>query len=164
MKQKEVWRDIKDYEGLYQVSNHGNVKSLKYGKNRILKPALDSVGYYMVNLCNGKFHSYSIHKLVAIAFLNHKPCGYKIVVDHKDFNKTNNHLSNLRLISARENTNQIHLKSTSKYCGVSWQKVTKKWRAFIRINNKNKNLGSFNDELEASNAYQLALSKLKIYE
>ncbi len=166
----EVFKDIPGYEGLYQVSNHGRVKSLerkefasyrdKLVKERILKSGMDSIGYLNVTLCNGKRKTYSVHQLVAMAFLNHKPCGLKLVVDHKDFDIKNNHLSNLRLKSHRENTNRKHLKGTSKYTGVSWKKDRKNWSAQITINSKVKYLGGFTDELEASRAYEIALKEV----
>ena len=156
----EIWKAIEGFED-YQVSNDGRVKSLKWGKEKILKPFKDGGGYYMVTLQkDNKKVTKKIHKLVSIAFLHHKPCGYKLVINHKDFNKQNNNIDNLEIISARENTNQKHLKSSSQYVGVHWDKDTKKWRAQIRINGKTKHLGLFINESYASNAYQNKLKKL----
>lgn len=89
----EIWRDIKDYENLYQVSNLGNVKSLRNGK--ILKPSMTTKKeYFGVSLCkNGKPKRFVIHRLVAIAFIDN-PLNYP-VVNHKDNDKTNNNVSNL---------------------------------------------------------------------
>jgi hypothetical protein len=95
-----------------------------------------------------------------MSFLGHKPCGYKLVVNHIDFNKLNNNLVNLEIITNRENCNKKHLKSSSKYVGVAWCKASKKWRAMIDINNKSNYLGLYNTELEASNAYQNKLLSL----
>lgn len=162
---KEQFKDIKGYEGLYQVSNFGNVKSLQRKgslKGRILKPGLSTRGYLMVILHTNAFRKARlIHQLVAEAFLNHTPNGMKIVVDHLDFDRINNHVDNLRLISNRENTNQKHMKSTSKYVGVHWYKLTKKWRARIHVNGKRKHIGYYTDELVASKAYQNELAKIK---
>lgn len=160
---QEIFKNIPGYKGLYQVSNHGRVKSLaRKGciKDRILKPGTNKGGYSVVVLCNGFKKTHQVHKIVAITFLNHKPCGHKLVVDHKDFDRTNNHLSNLRLITPRENTNQKHLKSSSTYTGVCWDKARKKWLSAIKIEGKNKHLGYFIDELDASNAYQKELMKI----
>ncbi len=166
----EIWKDIFGYEGLYQISNFGNVKSLKrislmrnkyqfIKKEKILKPCLDNVGYYNVNLYKNNFQkTFKIHKLVAIAFLNHTPCGYKLVVNHKNFIKTDNKLENLEIITSRENTNLQHIKSSSKYTGVSWHKNIKKWQSYIKINNKLIYLGVFENEIDAHNEYQ---NKLK---
>tara|TARA_R110000772_G_scaffold261421_2_gene379897 strand:+ start:1536 stop:2015 length:480 start_codon:yes stop_codon:yes gene_type:complete len=156
----EIWKDIKDYEGLYQVSNLGRVKSLKFGKERILSAATNATGYSLVALCNGKTKAITAHQLVAMAFLNHKPCGYKLVVDHINTIKTDNRLENLQVITHRQNCTKDK-KGTSKYTGVHWCKPRNKWRAEIRINGKTKYLGSFKSELEASEAYQLKLETIK---
>lgn len=165
----EVWKDIPEYEGLYQVSNLGNVRSLdrvcsrgRKLKGKVLKAAFCSAGYFGVALSkNGKGKTITIHKLVAYAFLNHKPCGYKLVVNHIDINRENNNLYNLEIITQRENTNQKHIKSSSKYTGVYWNKSTKKWRSNIRINGRKKHLGYFTDEKEAAQSYQNELNKIK---
>ena len=154
----EQFKNIKGYEGLYQVSNLGRVKSLKYGRERLLNAGLDGKGYLHVNLYrNKKPQTLKVHKLVAIAFLNHKPCGHKSVVNHKDFNKLNNVIENLEIVSQRENANQKHLKSTSKYVGVSWDKTRSKWRSQISENGINNILGYFVNEQDASDAYQEVL-------
>ena len=165
----EVWRDIPEYVGLYQVSNLGNVRSLQRVdsrgrklKGRVLKAALCSPTYIGVGLCkDGKSKTITVHKLVAYAFLNHKPCGYELVVNHIDTNPTNNNLNNLEITTQRKNTNRKHINSSSKYVGVSWHKKSKKWQAAIRINNKQKYLGLFENEKEASQAYINKLNKIK---
>ena len=89
--EKEIFRDVKGYEGLYQVSNFGNVKSLeridnynRLVKEKILKPYTDKVGYLHVVLCNnGKMKSFLVHRLVAMVFLpNPDPNNYT-EVNHK---------------------------------------------------------------------------------
>lgn len=162
---KEIWNDVADYEGAYKVSNLGRVSSLKYGKIRILSNNLVSTGYYHVSLSlSGVVKNKAVHQLVAASFLNHKPDGTrKLVVNHIDFDKSNNSLYNLEVITHRENSNKKHIKSTSKYVGVHWDKSKTKWIASIRVNYKSHNLGRFNNEEDASKAYQSALKKLKIY-
>lgn len=103
----EIWKNIDGYEGLYQVSNLGNVKSLNYnktGKERILKPGTDKCGYRLVGLFkNGKLKFFTIHRLVANSFLenpDHKP-----EVNHKDEDKTNNCVENLEWMTRKENNN-----------------------------------------------------------
>ena len=156
---KEEFRPVPGYEGYYEVSNFGNVKSLT--NDKILKPCLGSRGYYMVRVYkDNKGNTMSIHVLVAMAFLGHKPDGYKIVVDHIDNNKLNNHVSNLQLISNRENTSKDKKNGTSKYTGVTWYNASNKWLAQIAINSKKKNLGLFETEDEAHEAYQKALKML----
>lgn len=157
----EEYRSIKGYED-YQISNLGNVKSFKRGKERVLKPRTHPVGYLVVNLYkeNNK-KTFYIHKLVAMAFLNHQPCGYKLVVNHIDFDPLNNNVNNLEITTQRENTNKKHIKGSSRYIGVCWHKNYNKWTAKIYVNGKNKHLGYFTDELKASEAYQLALNSVK---
>ena len=108
----EVWKDIKGYEGRYQVSNMGRVKSLErtfidktgrkqHIKERILKPRTDKDGYLRVDLHNSKAKRFAIHRLVCEAFHENpenKPC-----VNHIDENKTNNIASNLEWCTVAEN-------------------------------------------------------------
>ena len=90
----EQWRDIEGFDGLYQVSNQGRVKSLKYGKEKILKGVKSCNGYLTVGLCkDGKEVRKYIHRLVAEAFL---PNPQNLPqVNHKDEDKTNNCVENL---------------------------------------------------------------------
>lgn len=89
---KEEWKDIKGYEGLYQISNKGRVRSTR--NNIILKPIISDKGYYRVDLSkNGNKDRVRIHRLVAQAFIPN-PNNYP-VINHKDENKSNNCVSNL---------------------------------------------------------------------
>ena len=90
----EIWRDIEGYKGLYQVSNKGRVKSLYKGSERILRPGIESSGYYNIILCNDSVRkTFRLHRLVAEAFI---PNPYnKPQVNHKDENKKNNCVENL---------------------------------------------------------------------
>ena len=100
----EIWRDIEGYEGLYQVSNKGRVKSLLGPCERILKPGIDTSGYLLVKLCkNGVALSKRIHRLVAQAFI---PNPHNLPqVNHKDENKLNNCVNNLEWIRHIDNCN-----------------------------------------------------------
>lgn len=117
---KEIWRPVVGYEGLYEVSNHGRVKSLNYNKRkgeiRILKEKLAGRGYHSVCLVKGNEKKYKyIHKLVAEAFIPN-PNNYQ-QVNHKDEDKTNNFVyvnidgtidiekSNLEWCTAKYNSN-----------------------------------------------------------
>lgn len=157
----EIWKDIVGYEGHYQVSGFGNVKSLKYSKEKLLKPRYDGKGYFHVNLCKcGKHKNRKIHQLVAEAFLGHTPDGYNgLIIDHKNNIKSDNRVENLQITTARHNTSKDR-KGSSKYTGVSWYKRSSKWTAQIQINGKLKYLGAFTNEIEASNAYQQSIKKL----
>jgi hypothetical protein len=95
-----------------------------------------------------------IHRIVSAVFLDYKFMQHKLVVDHIDSNKQNNHLNNLRLISHRENTSKEKSIKSGFPPGVTFRKTTKKYITQIQINNKRINLGSFNTIEEASQAYQ----------
>lgn len=102
---EEVWKDIKGYEDLYQVSNLGNVKSLNYnntGKSKLLKLCFDKYGYLQVGLCKNKKHKiYRVHRLVAITFIPN-PMNYP-VVNHIDEIKENNNVENLEWCTVKYN-------------------------------------------------------------
>ncbi len=93
----EIWKDIKGFEGKYQISNFGNVKNLNYyrkGIVKILKPIKHNSGYNAINLSfKGKNKQYLIHRLVAETFIPN-PNKYEFV-NHKDENKRNNKVENL---------------------------------------------------------------------
>jgi len=155
----ENWKDIVGYEGLYQISNFGNVKRIYFDKEKMLNLTLNNRSYLRICLSkNGIKKTKQVHQLVAMAFKNHIPCGMKFVINHIDYNKLNNREDNLEIVTNRENTNRKHLKSSSKYTGVYWNNNTKKWQSAIKINNKTKYLGAYENEIIASNAYELALT------
>lgn len=123
----EIWRPVKGYEGLYQVSNLGRFKSLahstvskngtlkKFGE-KILSPSLSNNGYVRPVLMNGVVKKYyKGHRLVAQAFLGDID-GFDI--NHKDGNKQNNVVSNLEIVTRKENINHAYknkLTSANKY-------------------------------------------------
>ena len=160
----EEFRDIIGYEGLYQISNFGNVKSLgndKTKKEKNLKPRLNKHGYYQVSLSKFNLSStFLVHQLVAVAFLNHIPCGHDLVIDHCNNIKSDNRLENLQIVTQRYNTCKVKINNSSKYKGVSWHKSSKKWMSRILLDNKTIHLGSFKCELAAALAYQNKLKTL----
>lgn len=99
---KEIWKDIKEYEGIYQVSNLGKVKRVK--TNRVLKGCKDKGGYLRVNLSkNSVTSTNTLHRLVAEAFIpntDNKP-----EVNHIDEDKTNNRVDNLEWSTRKDNLN-----------------------------------------------------------
>lgn len=104
MQPNEVWKDIQGYEGLYQISNLGRVKSLPRGnkKERIRVPRASNNGYlYMVLSKENKAHTIRIHKEVAKAFIPN-PLNLKSV-NHKNLDKTDNRLCNLEWMSMMDN-------------------------------------------------------------
>lgn len=104
MMNKEIWKDIPNYEGLYQVSNLGYIKKIWKSKDTICKPSFDSHGYKQIVLTkNNKRKLYKVHRLVALAFINN-PNNYE-ELNHKDENKTNNEVSNLEWCDRKYNCN-----------------------------------------------------------
>jgi hypothetical protein len=111
----EIWKDIKGYEGLYQVSNEGRVKALnrvvksRWGtpkplKAKEIREVVDSLGYSRLSLCqDGKVKAHKIHRLVAEAFLIGEG-----QINHIDGNKQNNHVSNLEFCTQQENNIHAH--------------------------------------------------------
>lgn len=171
MNDKEIWKDIPGYEGSYQISSFGNIKSLerivkRNGhslriKPKIISKCIDKTGYYHAGLwSNNKRKEVKLHKLVAIVFLGHNPSGYDKIIDHINNNPLDNRVENLRIVSCRQNSSNHKKTYSSKYVGVHWHKKHKKWNANILIGSKRKYLGSFNNEYDAHLAYQKALSKL----
>lgn len=131
---EEVWKDIPQYEGLYQVSNLGRVKSLDRKviqwnrfknieviyKGKILKPKTTNRGYLQIGLTkNNKTKNFNIHRLVAVVFL--KDYDENLTVDHIDCDKENNKVENLRMVTIKENIqlsykNKLHkLRKVGKY-------------------------------------------------
>lgn len=116
---QEIWKDIKEYEGLYQISNFGNVRSVDrvvrcntgYAniKGKLLKPTLTKKGYYKASLSkNSKEKKFFIHRLVALHFLEN-PFN-KEQINHIDGNKINNRYDNLEFCTNYEN--YVHAKRT----------------------------------------------------
>jgi len=146
---QEIWKDVIGYEGLYRISDYGNVYSVK--TNKVMKPWLagNSTKYYNVTLSNNKeTKRVRNHRLVAEHFIDN-PLNRE-QVNHIDGNPINNHVSNLEWVSNRENQSHRFLRSgnkTSKYVGVYFS--GKKWRADIKIKGKKIALGSFDTEEDA---------------
>ena len=145
---EEIWKDIIDYEGTYQVSNFGNIK----GYNGLRKPD-NSNGYSKLTLhLNSKKHKFYAHRLVAIHFIpnpNNLP-----QVNHKDGDKFNNHIDNLEWVSRIENMCHAKkfIKKSSIYTGVYWSTGKSKWIAEIGINYKHIYIGRFDSEEDAYKA------------
>ncbi|MBT5090793.1 MAG: hypothetical protein HOM76_00070 [Flavobacteriaceae bacterium] len=118
----ENWKNVKGYEGIYKVSDLGRVKSLtrsRVSEDRILNPSYNRDGYQKVVLSvDGVQKTVTIHSLVAEAFLGHKRDGLLStgVVNHLDENKANNVLSNLEVVTQRENV--IHSRTKLRPSGL----------------------------------------------
>jgi hypothetical protein len=163
---EEVWVDIKNHEGLYKISNLGRIKSLQRvvytpglnsknnlatRKEKILKPTVNSSGYYCVRLLDndGVRKNYKLHRLIASAFI---PNLHNLdVVNHKDFNILNNSIDNLEWVSIREN-NCHKIKQNKEKVGVYKLSTCNRYVSQIVFNGKNKYLGIFKTEDEAYDA------------
>ena len=168
---EEIFNPIKDYEGLYEVSNYGIVKSLCRTvtrvdgrtmriKEKLLKLIKNNNGYYNVHLCkNGKMKFALLHQLVWDNFTEMvTPKGFEI--DHIDGNKLNNCIDNLQLLSHRENCAKGWQQLETKYpTGVSWNKNEQRFIAQIQLSGVLKKLGYFDNVDDASEAYKIELNK-----
>lgn len=142
----EIWKNVKDYEGLYQVSNLGRVKRVSY--NKILKPSCNKYGYLIVGLYkNGKSKSHYIHRLVANEFItnpNNLPC-----INHMDENKFNNTVENLEWCTHKYNSNygtaakRMGIKHRKKVIQISLSgKIINVWNSIIdAVKKTNTNYG-----------------------
>lgn len=140
----EIWKEIIGVDGSFVINDSGVIKNLSTNKIHLGSLAR---GYKQINLLtNGKYKTYMVHRLVAKAFLT--SYDEKLMVNHIDFNKSNNHISNLEMVTNREN--QCHsFKLKNKYIGVSYHSKYNIWTAQIMINGKLKYIGRFKSELEA---------------
>jgi|APGre2960657373_1045057.scaffolds.fasta_scaffold103539_2 hypothetical protein len=172
---EEIWKEVLGYEGLYEVSNLGRVrsvdryvrsgglysdefdKSLKKGKMLNCSPT--KRGYTRVSLSKeSKTQQIMIHRLVAIAFLD--PVDGKLNVNHINGIKTDNRVSNLEFVNQRENVLHAKIYTMGKDCPfVSYLKKYDRYESSIIINGKAKKLGRFKTEEEAYNSYVKALEE-----
>lgn len=160
-------RPIPGMEGFYDVCSNGHVYSLKrkfVPKERLLSQYDDRDGYMMVCLRPpGPKLTTGVHRLMGIAFGLVDANDPHQTVDHKDTNKQNNLLSNLRRASRRQQ--QMHggaLRKNNKsgYRGVSRRREGGKWTAQIRNKGKKKHLGLFTCKIEAAKAYDAAAREM----
>lgn len=170
----EVWKHIPSLKN-YMISNLGRVKSidryvnhnkggLKIVRGRIVKQGFRGKYLKFATCENNIKKNLMVHQNVAIAFLNHIPCGHKIVVDHINNIRGDNRVKNLQLITSRENVSKDRIGATSTFTGVyreSKERVNgEKWQSRI-FYGKDIYLGSFDTQEEASNYYQDALKAIE---
>ena len=169
----ETWKWIIGFEGGYEISTDGNVRSVDrtiihkntthFLRSQTMKQSLDKSGYLKFTIrLNGVRKTAFTHREMGNAFLMKDYSKQGLDVNHKDLDKTNNKRTNLELITERGNT--VHyresIKHSSRYTGVSWRKQNRKWRASIIINKEQVHLGYFLNEEDASIAYQNKLKSI----
>lgn len=151
----EVWKPVVGYNGLYEVSSLGRIKSLpKKGvpTEKILKPNIPGGKlYYAIGLTdNGVKKTFSVHRLVLSAFVGESD----LHVNHKNLDSFDNHLENLEYVTRRENTNHSYGFRTTGLTGVSKKHYKNgKYISMISINGKKEYLGQFDTPEEASQVY-----------
>jgi hypothetical protein len=166
----ETFKQIPGYEGLYEVSDLGNVKSIgrfiksgsksrekqvRWQNDKILVLSIGVNGYKVVNLRkDNKTKCIYVHRLIADSFIQ-KLLG-DLQVDHINGDRTNNTLDNLRVISAQNNIRNSKKRKgnyTSEYKGVCFDKTRNKFKVEITIDGKCKSIGRFINEKDAALAY-----------
>lgn len=160
---QEEWKPIKGYEGLYEISNFGRVKS---SSGIIKKTSHTTRGYENISLNKmGDQKSIMVHLLVWDYFGDRPRDGRKLQVDHIDNNKSNNHINNLQLLTPRENSAKRIVQLGRKQnlpLGVCTSSKNR-FRAKIKIGQTNIYLGQFKTPEDASEAYKKALENIKKY-
>lgn len=167
----EIWKDIPGFEGFYQVSNFGKIRSKWRNRHysvsysyRIIKGCYsNTTGYITVSLrnLNGDKRQETVHRLVAESFL-HKESG-KEYIDHIDTNRTNNAVSNLRWVTAKENSNNP---LTLKKCSIASIKKAKRGGAngnavAVYVYDLNKKLlSTFSSAIEAATYFNVKYSRV----
>lgn len=156
----ELWQPIDGYDK-YEVSTFGRVRSnYKNGKTKTLSLRKNTNNYYQVSLCRDSYaKNFDVHRLVAQTFIPN-PEGKKCV-DHKNNNRLDNNINNLRWATVAENqyNRSITKTKTSGTKGVYYNKPTHNWRALITINGISKHLGLFDDIEDAIKARREASKK-----
>ena len=149
---EETWLPIPGWESLYEVSDQGRIRGLRYG--RVLKPRLDAYGYLIFELHAGrpaKPTTVKVHRIVAMAFHGPAPVG-KPEVDHKNRDRTDNRSTNLRWSSVPDNRVPARCKSRSGMFGVRYQESKRQWQAYATVQRKFKSLGYFATAEDAAEA------------
>jgi len=147
---KELWKPVKGFESVYQISNHGRLKSFKSDKKgRILSNVNKKGGYLSVVLKNGSCKKYTrIHRLVAEHFIKN-PLNKK-EVNHKDLNKQNNHYKNLEWVTPKENMKHAIKNNSNITKGIINYNKYIKPRKIIQLNKNLEFINVFNNAKEAN--------------
>jgi hypothetical protein len=148
----ESWKQIPDYEFLYEASSLGRIKSVLSGK--IIKPRFNRQGYLKLGLYrNKKQTTFFVHRLVAMAFLGKS----NLDVDHINNIKFDNKLDNIRYVTKRQNQ---HFRELKRDLPVGVRKKGKKFQARITINKRLFTLGTFNTPEQAHLCFKAKMAEL----
>jgi NUMOD4 motif/HNH endonuclease len=130
----ENWKDLKGFEGLYQISDYGNIRNNKF----VMKQQTDRHGYKYICLTKNNIQKkFKVHRLVLESFIGD---GSELVCNHIDKNRANNNLNNLEWVTIRENN--IHkFKDKTNHVGVNLKNG--KWYARVQIDGRRTELGYF---------------------
>jgi len=160
----EVWKPVKNYEGLYEVSSLGRVKRLarqtvirehvRRLEEKILRPGLTKMGYCTVSLTKNHEHkSFYLYHLVWDMFGDRQRNGFKLMVDHKDNDKRNCTADNLQLLTGRENCLKYYdTDGYNPFAGT--QRNGKNWIAKIKIGDQQHYIGTYENREDAAQAFR----------
>lgn len=148
----EVWKEIKDTNGRYFISNMGRLKYFWFGREKITSGSKDVFGYLRFRI-NGK--TIKAHRIVCEYFL--EDFDSSLTVNHKNFDKSNNCIDNLELLTVRDNNihyvvNKKKGTSSSKTLGVGFHRGINRWTARVNYNGERVSVGSYLTEKEAQDA------------
>ena len=160
----EIWKDIKGFDFTYLISNYGKIQKIENEKSTILKIYDNGIGYKMVSMKqNSKYKMQYIHRLVAECFLDN-PNNLR-EVNHIDFDKANNNLSNIEWCDRQKNMDHYYNNNTIKRIGIKRNILNfkhkksllidelknNKWRLRLRDNGKRIHIGTYNSYQDALN-------------
>lgn len=167
--ESEIWKEVKGFEGIYEVSNAGKVRCIertvirRNGRPLRIKGGEmyigeDRYGYQIVNFnVNKKRYVKKVHRLVYESHIGY--VNPYMVIDHIDNNRKNNNVNNLQQITGRINTSKDRVKILNLPTGVFKNSSGTGYKAIIQIDNKTNYIGTYKTIKEADEAYKSVLSK-----